>query len=473
MKNTKIVATIGPVSKDVDVLKHMMWAGLNVCRLNFSHGDHLWHQETLENIRSAEQEAKKPIAVVADLQGPRIRTVLHEEVDLGVEEEVLLCEKEVLAELEKENEKVIGVDQEDIIRDLEIGQDVLIADGLISLQVIEQGESSCRAKVTNGGKVGNHKGMNMPGATLSIPPLTEKDVSDLEFAVRAGVEYVALSFVGNADHVKDLRKKIEHIEKDERKRPHIIVKIEKQDALDNLDAIIEATDAVMVARGDLATEVGQEKIGVLQKAMIEKCLKKATPVIVATQMLESMIEHPRPTRAEISDVANAVVDHTDATMLSGETANGSYPFESVQTMARIIEKTEESPYDDVLETLETNVDTKYIDMVRGIYELGKHGDAEVLLASTITGETARLLAHFRPQRKILVATDSMQVYRRLSLVWGIEQYFVESVQDEKQMVEMIYEIAKEKEYVANNDEVACIYRDPESGRKKIEMKKVI
>jgi pyruvate kinase len=315
--------------------------------------------------------------------------------------------------------------------------------------------------------------MNMPGAKLSIPPLTDKDIRDLEFAVKEGVEYVALSFVGSAEHVEDLRKRIAELEEDEMKRPHIIVKIEKQDALDNLDAIIDATDCVMVARGDLATEVGQEKIGVLQKEIIEKCLKKAKPVIVATQMLESMIENPRPTRAEISDVANAVIDHTDATMLSGESANGKHPFETVQTMARIIEKTEESPFDDVLEALETNVDTQYIDMVRGVYELGKHGNAEVLLASTMTGETARLLAHFRPQRKLLVATNNMSVYRRLSLVWGVEQYYIEGESNEEKLVEMIYEIAKDKEYIRENDEVACIFRHPKRGRKQIEMKKVV
>lgn len=472
-KKTKIVATIGPASRDKETLMALMDAGMNVCRLNFSHSDHEWHRESLNNIRQAAQEMKLPIAIIADLQGPRIRTRVDEELELVEGELVVLCEEKVLDWSKKSQEKFIGIDFPGIISQLFEGQEVMIEDGKIILTLKTINNDHAEAKVIAGGVVKNHKGMNFPGAILDIPPITKKDTSDLAFSVHEGVEYVALSFVGNAEHVTDLKERISMLEPDETKRPKVVVKIEKQDAIDNLDSIIDATDAVMIARGDLATEVGQEKLGVLQKTIIEKSIRKAKPVIVATQMLESMTHNPRPTRAEINDVANAVIDHTDATMLSGESAAGKYPIETVRTMSRIISETESSPFDDVSEALDTKVETQYVDMIRGIYELGRHAHAEAILATSVTGETAELIAHFRPQCPVLVATNREVTYRRLALVWGIEPILLEGEINEQELIAYLYQLVKNREMVTKNDEVACIFRDPLSGRKKVEMVKVV
>jgi len=470
-KNTKIVATIGPASFSVEVLKKMILSGMNVARLNFSHSDHTWHASAIRNIREAEKQTGLPVAIMADLQGPRMRTVVSLDTEVFQDELVVFCEANALHV--PLSEKRIGIDHERLLSQLKPGQSILVEDGKISFSVEEVRGAEVVARVLHAGTIKNHKGVNFPGSHLKLSALSEKDKSDLEFACSEGVEYIALSFVGSSENVKELRGMIaEHVFA-ESDRPHIVVKIEREEAIENLAQIIASTDAVMVARGDLATEAGQEKIGFLQKEIIEQSLLGTKPVIVATQMLESMIENTRPTRAEISDVAHAVMDHADAVMLSGESANGKYPVECVKTMADIIESTEKSPYDDVLETLETKVDTQYIDMIRGMYELAKHGESKLILAVTKTGETARLLSHFRPQIQLLAITPDKHSWRRMMLYWGVESFLDSGEEREDVLLEMLIEKAKQSGRINVEEDITCIYRGADSGLKKVEMRKVL
>lgn len=470
-KNTKIVATIGPVSFDIEVLKKMVFSGMNVARLNFSHSDHAWHASVIRNIRETERQTGIPVAIMADLQGPRMRTVVSQDTEVVEGETVVFCEANALNS--PLSEKRIGLDHDRLLSQLKPGQKILIEDGKISFEVEDVRGGEAAARVLNNGVVKNHKGVNFPGSHLRLSALSEKDKSDLEFVCGEGVEYVALSFVGGPENVEELRELIAEHVLFESDRPQIVVKIEREAAIENLASIVAATDAVMVARGDLATEAGQENIGFLQREIIEQSLLGTRPVIVATQMMESMIENIRPTRAEVSDVAHAVMDHADAVMLSGESANGKYPVECVKTMTDIIESTERSPYDDVLETLETKVDTQYIDMIRGTYELAKHGESKLILAVTKTGETARLLSHFRPQVRLLAITPNEHAWRRMTLYWGVESFLASGEENEEALLEILMKKVKQSGAVRAEEDITCIYRSSESGRKKVEMRKVL
>src|SRR3989344_9161783 len=329
MKRTKIIATIGPASGDVDTLKVMMKAGMNVARLNFSHGTDTSHAKLIANIRSAAGKLDLHIPIIQDLSGPKLRLGECKEKSLKPGEHVVLGQHGVPV-------------ARHIWEWVKVGQVILIDDGLIELVVIKVNPDSLETKVIQGGTVISHKGLSLPGVNVSLPSLSEKDLADLEFGIKSGVDFIALSFVKTAKDIKSLKK---IIQKSIRKDIPVISKIETPEAIKNIDEVIEASDAVMVARGDLALNVDQEDVPLFQKTIVHKCLEKSTPVIVATQMLDSMIKNSRPTRAEVSDVANAVIDHADAVMLSGETAFGSYPLKTVETMSKIIEETEKSKYD--------------------------------------------------------------------------------------------------------------------------------
>ncbi|HHH12565.1 MAG TPA: pyruvate kinase [Candidatus Moranbacteria bacterium] len=342
-QRTKIVATIGPASFEPDVLRRMIGAGMDVARLNFSHGEYAWHRQAIANIRAAAAAVGTEVGIIADLQGPRIRTALRRPLEVSVGETVSIVTGETSAPGE------IGLDSAEVVGALRSGQRVFIEDGSIRLRILRD-RPSLQAEVLVGGTVENHKGVNLPDTDVPLPPLTEKDLSDLHFALERGVDFAALSFVRRAADIQRLRREMAATEAAARVK--IIAKIERPEAIDNLDEIIEAADAVMVARGDLATETLPAKVVILQKDIIARCLKAAKPVIVATEMLAGMQTSPRPTRAEISDVTNAVIDHADAVMLSGETAAGRYPLKVIETMRDIIEQTEISPYDDRLLTPE-------------------------------------------------------------------------------------------------------------------------
>ncbi len=453
MKQTKIIATIGPASFEVEILCQMMEVGMNVCRLNFSHSEHEWHAECVAHIREASQRTGKTVAILADLQGPRIRTFVKEELVLDISSEVLLVEKDAVRE---EEMLCIGVDQPHILDQLHEQQNILIEDGKIILQSIERQERGWLCRVLTGGVVKNHKGMNFPGAQLALPVLTPKDERDVRFSLQHNVDYIALSFVGRGSDLLALKKLMKEIDPSREAYPMIIPKIERQDAIENLDEIIREADAVMVARGDLGIEVEQSRVTLLQKEIIAKCLFQVKPVIVATQMLESMMENPRPTRAEISDVSNAVIDHTDATMLSGETAGGKYPVETIRVMADIIKNTEESPYDDVYETLEMRVKSNYAHMVRGVYEFARSNNVRAILATSTTGYTAKLLSHFRPEASLYIATENDMTHRQLSLVWGIRAFLFPEEKNEEHLVELLTRTLKEKEIIQSGDEIVTV-----------------
>ena len=435
MKQTKIVATIGPASVDVETLARLFEAGVNVCRLNFSHSEHDWHKQCIENVREASRQTGKTVAILADLQGPRIRTAIREEFELETGSEVVLVEKD---DVEAAGEgQVIGVDQPNILAQLREGQLILVEDGKILLETVRQEGGGWMCRATLGGTVKNRKGMNFPGAGLDLPVLTPKDKRDVVFSLENHVDYIALSFVGRGSDIETLREAMREAAPERKRFPMVISKVERSDAIDNLDDIVSASDAIMVARGDLGIEVDPWRVAILQKEIIAKCLFQVKPVIVATQMLESMTENLRPTRAEVSDVSNAVIDHTDATMLSGETAGGKYPVETVSMMANIIRNTEESPFDDIYETLETHIRDKYAHMIREAYETAREHDVHAILATSSTGYTGRLLSHFRPDATIYIATEDPMTHRQLSLVWGVTAYLFEGTVDEEELLKLL------------------------------------
>ncbi|MFA6183842.1 MAG: pyruvate kinase [Parcubacteria group bacterium] len=422
MKKTKIVATIGPSSESEKVLGKMMKAGMNVARLNFSHGEYDWHKMVIERIRKVAQKNNFNVSILADLQGPRIRVNTKEEVVVRKGESLWLYE--IGAEITVKNKPFVFLDKKRIIGTLKKNQDILIEDGLIKLTVIENKGKYLVARVVDGGIIKNHKGVNIPGADLDIEIITSKDKKDLYFSLENDVDFVAISFVKNGENLRSLKKLIAKKIKNVAKRPKIISKIERKEAIDNLEDILVETDGVMVARGDLGIEMDESRVVILQKEIIAKSIRYLKPVIVATQMLDSMINNPRPTRAEVGDVSNAVIDHADAVMLSGESANGKYPLETVEIMTRIIEKTEESVYDDVHESLEceTGMCAEYIVIVRSAYELAKSFDTQALCAVSASGFTAKLISHFRPTQEIIVATNNPKTFRQLSILWGVSGY---------------------------------------------------
>ncbi len=350
-KRTKIIATIGPASESSQVIEEMIESGLNVARFNFSHGEYSWHERVMKNVREIGKKLNTNIGIIADLQGPRVRTLMSEELEILEGDVVRICDinssDEYIDELKKEN-KVIILDCPKIIKNIEIGYEILVEDGLMVLNVLDKHDEHILTEVIAGGVVKNHKGVNIPDAIIPLSTLTKKDLKDLKFALEQNVDFVAFSFVRTAEDVIDLRNRMKQQLGRDDNLPKIIAKIECKKALENLDAILREVDVVMVARGDLGIEVNPVHVTLFQKDIILKCRKYLRPVIVATQMLASMEFNPRPTRAEIADVTNSVIDLTDATMLSAESTVGKYPIEAVSIMSHISTETEASTYDDLV-----------------------------------------------------------------------------------------------------------------------------
>ncbi|SFB08656.1 pyruvate kinase [Clostridium frigidicarnis] len=416
MRKTKIICTIGPASEKEEVLANIMNAGMSVSRHNFSHGDHAEHKIRIELVKSLAKKHKKPIAVMLDTKGPEIRTGNFAEGKVELAEGstfTIYCNEEVSGDATKCSVTYAG-----LADDVTKGNMILIDDGLVGLEVqnVEGNKINCLVK--NSGMVGNHKGVNVPGVSIKLPAITEKDIADLKFGVEVGVDLVAASFIRKASDVATIRKVLTENGGED---IMIFSKIENQEGVDNIDEIIAISDGIMVARGDLGVEIPIEKVPGAQKLMIEKCNKVGKPVITATQMLDSMIRNPRPTRAEASDVANAIYDGTDCIMLSGETANGKYPVEAVQTMAKIAETVEEDlDYERILSK-------KRKEHVPGIptaislssaataMELG----AKAIIAATQSGSTAKMVSRYRPQCPVVAITPYDKVARRLALSWGV------------------------------------------------------
>lgn len=473
-KKTKIVATIGPVSKDKETLRKMIESGMNVARLNFSHGEYSWHQEVIDDLRDLSKEMDIPVGIISDLQGPRIRTLVNGEVDLVPGEKILIYDSSMSedAKIRLQNEKILGLDYPGIVRDIEVGNTVLIEDGLKSVKVIKKENDYLEAEVIDGGIVKSHKGVNIPDAKLNIPPVTEKDVRDLEFSLKNEVDFIAMSFVSSADDVLNLKSKIAETLGREKNLPQIIVKIERKEAIKNLDEIITATDAVMVARGDLGIEMDETKVVIFQKEIISKSLSSLKPVIVATEMLSSMIENPRPTRAEVSDVTNAVIDHTDAVMLSGESANGKYPVETIRTMAEIIANTEESPYDDICNfNIKQELSNEYVNFIKNSCNLFVNSKAKAVAILSRGGFTARVISHFRPVQMILVGTNNEKTYQQSSLVWGIKASLLKNGKIDE-VTEYLLKKAQDDKLLETGDKVVLIGKNDDRNHRFVNIREI-
>jgi len=457
MKQTKIVATIGPASEAKDTLRKMIEAGMNVVRLNFSHGEHAWHKGVIDRVRELSEELKTPIGILADLQGPRIRTEVEETIDVRKGMRLRVSDIAQKESLPKSKDKTILLDMAGIIENVKAGHAILIEDGLVELTVTETGERFVVAVAKNDGAIKNRKGVILPDSQLTLDILSEKDKKDLRFIVDEGVDFVGVSFVGTAQDIAAVREAMKAMLPEGVAMPKIVSKIERKVAVENLAAIVKASDAVMVARGDLGIEMPESEVAVLQKHIIAESLRSAKPVIVATQMLQSMVANPRPTRAEVSDVSNAVIDHADAVMLSEESAAGKYPVETVMMMAEIIEKTEESPFDDLFQALDLNFKSETAAMLRSVYHLAQSYEAKAILLFSATGHTARLLSHFRPERKLLVATNNRKTYNELSVVWGIDSYLFEGNGSLDVSIEHLIKEAKKDGKLSGGDQVVVFH----------------
>jgi pyruvate kinase len=419
-RRTKIVATIGPASSSPEMLAALIDAGVDGARLNMSHGTHADHAERAKRIREAEEAAGRPIALIADLQGPKLRIGdLDGPVRLTRGEECVIAGEDVARSGDLPiAPSVIG----SVLRP---GVDVLVDDGRVRLAVEEMDNGRGRCRVVVGGEITSHKGVNLPGLTLPIPSLTPKDFEDLDWAIETGVDYVALSFVRSADDVRSLKSYLE-----EHGSPAwVIAKIEKAEAVEVLDEVLDVSDAVMVARGDLGVEIGAAEVPLLQKRIIVNALRRGTPVITATQMLESMIHSPEPTRAEASDVANAVLDGTSAVMLSGETAVGEYPLEAVQVMAHIAMAVE--PSIDYRHQIPEAHEQPTIGraMSNAACDIAEALSATALLVPTFTGRTASAVARLRPRRPIIALTHKVESLRHLALEWGVTPLWIPETDD--------------------------------------------
>lgn len=419
----------------------MIAAGMDVARINFSHGDYDSNLKLLERVRSAAGAVGRPVAILQDLQGPKIRvgTLPGEGLDL-IEGHLVTLQAGVASA----PEGIIPVPYERLAHDIKRGDRILLDDGNRELEVVEKKGPIIRAKVLLGGRLISHKGINVPSVSLSIESMTEKDEEDLAFGLKQDIDFVALSFVRRASDVVELRKKIEHHLPAGLDAPGIIVKIEKHEALEHFDEILAETDAVMIARGDLGLETPASAVPIRQKELIAKCIVAGKPVITATQMLDSMQHSPRPTRAEVSDVANAVIDHTDAVMLSGETAMGQYPVRSVQTMAEIIQNTEESPLDNLKPHPEAVGEPVPTAVAAAAVNLARHIDAKAIVVTTHSGFSARAVARLRPERPIYAATDKPRTRQQLILSWGITPIDIDGYDEPSEMRDEAITILKSR-----------------------------
>ncbi|MFZ9657393.1 MAG: pyruvate kinase [Crocinitomicaceae bacterium] len=456
MKRTKIVATMGPASLKKETLKDMMLAGLNVCRLNFSHGSHQDHSGAVALIRELNDELGLNVAILADLQGPKIRT--HEMENNGV----LI---EVGQQIEVVVDKVLGNNQRFSInynllpRDVNPGERILLDDGKLVLEVKETDKKSkIRCEVIQGGLLCSKKGVNFPNTKISMPSLTEKDIEDLDYALKLGVDWIGLSFVRTEKCITDLKARIAK----KRSIAKVVAKIEKPEALENIDAIIEASDALMVARGDLGVEIPYQNVPLIQKMIISKSISKAKPVIVATQMMESMLNSLTPSRAEVNDVANAVLDGADAVMLSGETSVGQYPVQVVQTMANIIKEMEGHPSLYHKEELPPKGNPRFISdsICFNACRLAQRVEANAIITMTYSGYTAYKIASQRPESYIYVFTSNRKILTQLNLVWGVRAFFYNKRISTDHTIADIKYLMKEEGYLNSGDVVINVASIP-------------
>ena len=443
-RRTKIVCTIGPATGSAEGVRSLVDAGMDVARLNLSHGTHDEHAERARLVREAEAETGRPLALIADLQGPKLRIGdLEAPVTLARGDEICVTGEEMPTNGD------LPVSPAIIGEVLQPGHEVLIDDGLVRLRVEGVEEGRARCAVITGGVVSSHKGVNLPGVPVPIPSLTRKDMDDLEFALELGVDFVALSFVRSAADVRDLKELITQAGS----RASVIAKIEKAEAVDSLEAVLHEADAIMVARGDLGVEIGPELVPLIQKRIIVGALERGKPVITATQMLESMIHQPEPTRAEASDVANAILDGTSAVMLSGETAVGEYPIEAVGTMDRIARAVEPSlGYRHQLPEAEEEPTVGQA-MSNAACDLAESLQASALLVPTFSGRTASVVARLRPRRPVIGLTHHEYAWRQMAVEWGVVPLRIPECADVAELWQRSIDGAREAGVVDPGDRV--------------------
>ena len=447
MRRTKMVCTMGPNENDYELMKTLAEI-MDVARFNFSHGDHEEHLGRLELRRKARKEVGRPIAALLDTKGPEIRTGLLEggqKITLVEGEKIILTTEEVVGTKDK-----IFINYDKLHEDVKSGNVILIDDGLIGLEVETVKGVEILCKVTNGGELGERKGVNVPGVPIQLPSITDKDVEDIKFGIAEDFDYVAASFIRSADAVRQIRAIIDEAGS----QMKIISKIESQEALDNIDAIIEASDGIMLARGDLGVEIEAKRIPQLQKEIIHKCNYHGKLVITATQMLDSMIRNPRPTRAEVTDVANAVYNGTDAVMLSGESANGKYPVEAAKTMASIVEYTEQ--FLDYKQFKNRMVEKTVYEsignaMCAASVTTASELKAAAIVASTLSGITASLISKYRPITPIYALSPSQVVTRQMMLFWGVTPIWARRAETTDELFESSIEELKDRKLVKSKD----------------------
>lgn len=448
LKKTKIVCTIGPSSESPEIIEDLIKNGMNVARLNFSHGTHEEHLAKMKTIRKVRRKLNSPIAIMLDTKGPEIRTGNFniDEVFLKPGDVFTLTTRDV-----EGTEEIVSVSYEGLPNDVEVGSVIYIDDGLVQLEVTEIKDGTdvvCRA--LNNGVLSNHKGVNLPGSKTNLPAITPKDIDDIKFGIENDIDLIAASFVRKKEDVYEIRRILEdnggeHIK--------IISKIESQEGVDNIEEIIEASDGIMVARGDLGVEIRTELIPIVQKEIIRKANKAAKPVITATQMLDSMIRNPRPTRAETTDVANAIIDGTDCVMLSGETAGGKYPVEAVSTMRNICITTELS--DDFKENIyQTNISSSFTTtnaIAKNTCDLAETLDAKAIISCTASGNTSRVISKFKPKTNSIAATTTERVARQLSVVWGVYPIVIQDAIETDELIDRAIFGAINEGFVSEGD----------------------
>lgn len=459
---TKILATLGPETSSVEKIKQLIASGVDAIRLNMAHGDYNFFSSIFENIHTARTELNSPLAILADIQGPKIRIgeLKEKQIEIFSGNEIEITTDEIIG-----NEKIISTSYKNLDTDAEAGDLILINDGLIRLKIIRKKKNSVVCNIENGGILSSRKGMNLPGMKLSTPSITKKDFEDLEYLNNKSVDYIALSFVRKAEDIIQLK---DWLNKKGRSTP-VIAKIEKKEAIDSFESILTVADGIMVARGDLGVELSPAKVPVIQKEIIKRCNETGKLVITATQMLESMINSPTPTRAEAADVANAVWDGTDVVMLSGETSVGTYPVETVKMMNEIIINAEhhyfvnENIKFQVPEAFEENL---FDSVLKGVTSVAEQIKAVAIVVFTYKGRAARGLAKFRPGAKIIAISDSFETMNNLCLRWGVNSLFIDKIDKQNAAIEDAKNLILNAGLVNKGDLVIFLSRAPftEKGR---------
>ncbi|MBL0176930.1 MAG: pyruvate kinase [Ignavibacteria bacterium] len=469
MRRTKIIATIGPASAGVEMLTELINAGMDVARLNFSHGTHEEHEQMIADIRAAAEKCGKSVAILLDLQGPKIRTGDVENNAVPLEDGATLI---ITADdVPMGNAQRVGTTYPDLVRDVRAGQTILLDDGYLILRITAVQGNDIVTTVIKGGVLKNHKGIIVPGATITAPAISQKDLDDVRFGLDRGIDLVAMSFVSSERDIIELRSAMRVFGR----TVPVIAKLERAEGIGDIEDIVREADAVMVARGDLGLEMPAEQVPVLQKRIISRCNFYGKPVITATQMLESMIENPRPTRAEASDVANAVIDGTDCVMLSGETSVGRYPVEAVRTMDRIVRTAEEHfppnpPQSDVPTDERHNV----ADAVgRACCVIAAQIHAAAIVPVTSSGGEARIIAKYRPSVPILALTDSDEVMRQLALVWGVCAHRIPHIADHSDLLTEVVNTLLERKLLNEGDHAVLTAGTPFRNRVPTNMLRVV